>query len=224
MRPAASASSGWLTVATKSWRRSATRQPSALVRPGRAGISTFGMPSSRASAAACSGPAPPKANSAKSRGSWPRARLTMRIAPAIRSLATRTIASAAAVASSPSGAPTCCSSAASIVASDTRVVDGEQPVGVEPAEDDVGVGDRRPGAAAAVADRPRRRARALRADAQHAGGIDRGDRAAAGADRVDVDHRHVDRHRVLELEVARDRRHGRRAPARRRSTCRPCRR
>ena len=86
------------------------------------------------------------------------------------------------------------------------VVDGEQPVRVEPAEDDVGVGDRRPGAAAAVADRPRRRAGALRADAQHARGIDRGDRAAAGADGVDVDHRHVDRHRVLELEVARDRR------------------
>ena len=206
MRPAASASSGWLTVATKSWRRSATTQPSALVRPGRAGISTFGMPSSRASAAACSGPAPPKANSAKSRGSWPRARLTMRIAPAILSLATRTIAAPprsrrGRAARRPARAARPRSSSI-----DTRVLDGEQPVRVEPAEDDVGVGDRRPGAAAAVADRPRRRARALRADAQHPRGVDRGDRAAAGADRVDVDHRHVDRHRVLELEVARDRR------------------
>ena len=88
-----------------------------------------------------------------------------------------------------------------------RVLDGEQPVRVEPAEDQVGVGDGRSRAAAAVADRPRRRARALGADPQHAGGVDRGDRAAAGADRVDVDHRHVDRHRVLELEVARHRRH-----------------
>ena len=49
------------------------RSPSALVMPGRAGISTVGIASSRASATACSGPAPPNANSAKSRGSWPRA-------------------------------------------------------------------------------------------------------------------------------------------------------
>ena len=35
-----------------------------------------------------------------------------------------------------------------------RVLDGEQPLGVEPAEHQVGVGDRRPRAAAAVADRP----------------------------------------------------------------------
>ena len=49
-RPCRAPSSGWLSVLTKSWRRSATRQPSALVRPGRAGTSTFGRPSSRASA------------------------------------------------------------------------------------------------------------------------------------------------------------------------------
>lgn len=66
--------SGLLIVRTKSWRRSATRQPSALVRPGRAGIRTLGMPSSRASAAAWSGPAPPNANRMKSRGSCPRER------------------------------------------------------------------------------------------------------------------------------------------------------
>jgi hypothetical protein len=34
------------------------------------------------------------------------------------------------------------------------VLDREQPIRVEPAEDEVGVGDRRPRAAAAVADRP----------------------------------------------------------------------
>ena len=61
--------------AHKSCRRSATRQPSALVSPGRAGMSTVGIASSLARATvACSGPAPPKANSAKSRGSCPRAR------------------------------------------------------------------------------------------------------------------------------------------------------
>ena len=43
-------------------------------RPGRAGTSTSGMPSlARQRATACSGPAPPKANRMKSRGSWPRA-------------------------------------------------------------------------------------------------------------------------------------------------------
>ena len=40
--PMSSASSGALIVCTKSWRRSATRQPSALVRPGRAGTITSG--------------------------------------------------------------------------------------------------------------------------------------------------------------------------------------
>ena len=224
MRPSASDSSGWLTVATKSWRRSATTQPSALVRPGRAGISTVGIASSCASAAACSGPAPPNANSAKSRGSWPRARLTMRIAPAILSLATRTIAAAAAVASSPSGAPTCSTSAARIASSETACSTESSRSGSRRPRTRLASVIVAPPAAAAVADRPRRGARALRADAQHSRSVDRSDRAAAGADRVDVDHRHMDRHRVLELEVARDRRHGRRGRAPRRSRCRPCRR
>ena len=40
--------------------------------PGIGGQITSAMPSSLASAAACRGPAPPKAMSTKSRGSWPR--------------------------------------------------------------------------------------------------------------------------------------------------------
>ena len=64
MRP-----TSWLIVRTKSWRTSATRQPSAEVIPGRAGTSTLGITSSRASATAWSGPAPPNANRMKSRGS-----------------------------------------------------------------------------------------------------------------------------------------------------------
>ena len=88
------------------------------------------------------------------------------------------------------------------------MVDAQQAVGIEPAQHQVGVGDGGFAAAAAVADRPGPRAGALRADAQHARGIDRGDRAAAGADRVHVDHRHVDGHGVFQLELARHGRHG----------------
>ena len=60
------------------------------------------------------------------------------------------------------------------------------------AEHDVGVGDRRLGAAAVVADRPGQRARALRPDAQAAAVlVDPGDRAAAGADRDHLERRHA---------------------------------
>ncbi len=48
---------------------STSRQPSAEVMPGFGGTITVGIDSSRASAAPCSGPAPPNATSAKSRGS-----------------------------------------------------------------------------------------------------------------------------------------------------------
>ena len=58
---------------------------------------------------------------------------------------------------------------------------------VQPAEHEVRVRDRRLGAAAAVADRPRVGARALRPDAQEAARVDPGDRAAAGADLDEVD-------------------------------------
>jgi hypothetical protein len=77
----------------------------------------------------------------------------------------------------------------------------EQAPGVEPAEHEVRIGDRRLGAAASVADRSGMRAGAARADLQHAVLAQVGDRAPAGTDRVHVDHRHVHRHRVLELEL-----------------------
>ena len=93
--------------------------PSAFVIPGRAGTITLGMPSSCASSAACRGPAPPNANSAKSRGSWPRASDTMRSAPAMRSLAMRSTAAAASSASMPSAAPICSSKRAAIASRDT---------------------------------------------------------------------------------------------------------
>ena len=101
------------------------------------------MPSSRASAAACSGPAPPKAKSAKSRGSWPRDSDTMRMAPAILSLAMRRMAAALASASSPSRDPTVLDQARADLGQRDRALDREQLVGIEPAEQQIGIGDGR---------------------------------------------------------------------------------
>ena len=66
-------------------------------------------------------------------------------------------------------------------------------VGVEVSEQQVGIGHRRPGAAAAVADRPGVGACALRPDLHEAHGVDPGDAAPAGPDLDHVDRRH--RHR-----------------------------
>ena len=63
----------------------------------------------------------------------------------------------------------------------------------DPAEHDVGVGDGRLGAALAVAERAGVGAGRLRADLERALGGDPGDRAAAGADGDDVDHRDLAR-------------------------------
>ena len=60
------------------------------------------------------------------------------------------------------------------------------------AEEQVRVGDRGLAPAAAVARGPRMRSRAPRADAESAAGVDPGDRAAAGADGVQVDGREPD--------------------------------
>ena len=99
--------SGRLMVWTKSCLRSATKQPSAFVIPGRVGIKTSGIPSSRARAEACIGPAPPNANKEKSRGSLPRDKETIRVAPAIRVVAICITAAAAVSASTFSGSPSC---------------------------------------------------------------------------------------------------------------------
>ena len=81
----------------------------------------------------------------------------------------------------------------------------EEVVGVDAAEHDVRVGDGRLGAALAVADGRGVGARALRADAQRAARVEPGDRAAAGADREDLDHRREHRpavgRRVLSTTV-----------------------
>ena len=79
----------------------------------------------------------------------------------------------------------------------------QEEAGVEPAEHDVGVGDRRLRAAAAVGRRPRIRARALRADLQEAAGIDPADRAAARADGARRNALHAHGQPELDLEVGR---------------------
>ncbi len=69
----------------------------------------------------------------------------------------------------------------------------EEAIGVDPPEHDVRVGQRRLLAALPVRGGAGRGTGAARADAEGAALVDVGDRAAAGADRVDVDHRHEQR-------------------------------
>ena len=75
----------------------------------------------------------------------------------------------------------------------------EEEAGIQAAEHHVGVGDGDLLTALAVADRAWRRTGALRSDPQHAAGIDPGDRAAAGADRAQVDTGR--RHRQAEVDL-----------------------
>ena len=70
-----------------------------------------------------------------------------------------------------------------------RDASGQRPRRVEVAQDDMGVGDRRVDAAASVARRSGHGSGGHRPDAQRAARVAPRDRTAAGADRVDVDHR-----------------------------------
>ena len=67
-----------------------------------------------------------------------------------------------------------------------------EPRRIEIAQDHVGVGDRRLGAAEVVAERAGRRPRAPRPHLERAAGIDPDQRAAAGADLGEVDRRHAE--------------------------------
>ena len=83
--------------------------------------------------------------------------------------------------------------------------DARQGGRVELAQHQVGIGHGRFGAAAAVADRAGIGAGTVGSDLQDAGLGDARDRAAAGADRVDVDHRHANRHAVGDVLLRRQR-------------------
>ena len=116
------------------------------------------MPSSSAIAAACSGPAPPKASSAKRRGSMPRSTVITRSARTISALATRTMPSAhASRVEARARRPARSTARVRRVRRRASTPPASGHVGVEVAEDEVGVGDRRLGAAAPVARRARAR-------------------------------------------------------------------
>ena len=93
------------TVRTNVARMSVSSSPHVESTPGRGGITTVGMSSSSASRHACSGPAPPKATSAKRRGSWPRPTDTVRMARAMELSTISTMPAAASSTPRPSGAP-----------------------------------------------------------------------------------------------------------------------
>ena len=135
----------------------------------------------------------PAAGACNRAGSMPRPIETSRIASAIWALRTRWMPSAA------------CSSAEAERTRDRRFDrlarevrrelerTGREIIRIDVAQDDRGIGHRRPLAAAAVAGGTGLRARRLGPDPQRAGAIDPGDRPAARTDRVHIDHRHAHR-------------------------------
>ena len=197
-------SSGRFRVRTKSCRRSATTQPSALVIPGRAGTSTRGIASSRARSQACSGPAPPKAKSAKSRGSAPSEIDTIRIAPAIWVLPDPQHRLGRRLRRQPQRARRSRSAERRAHRLQRRrrrtaPAAAARAAGWHPKSS----ARCRRGHSRSAPDRcPRSRAR----PAACPPGIDPRDRAAAGADGAHIDHRHMDRHGIFQLDLVRHRR------------------
>src|SRR5690606_21947329 len=161
-----------------------------------------------------SGPAPPNATSASPRGSTPRSTDTARRARTMLAFTTASTPSAVTPARSRAAAAARRSStspengASTGIRPATRLASvtvgrspppvehrpGERRVDRDPPGHEVGVGDRRPLPAPPVAGGARVGARALGADDERPAGVDAGDRAAAGADRVDVERREA--HRV----------------------------
>ena len=149
------------------------------------GTTTRRISRRRATSVTCRPAAPPKATSVNRRGSTPRRTETMRMPSAMLVLTTLEMPSAAAMALVPNWRA---------IALDRRLrrarvernAPAEEVPRIEEAEDHVGVGDGRRGAAPAVAGGPRVGARALRSDVQDLAGHAR-DGAPAGAQRVDVE-------------------------------------
>ncbi len=112
------------------------------------------------------------------------------MAPAILSLAMRRIAAAASVAERPKGLPMASLRIASMSAL-RRVIDGGEAVGGQPAEEQIGIGDGGLASAPAIGDGAGIGTGAFGADPEQPRLVDPGDRAAASAQGVDVDHGHV---------------------------------
>ena len=123
--------------------------------------------------------------------------------------------------SSPSGSPTCVAMAR--LAASTSSDCSSPPIGraalMRPSTTcaSVSVGRVLP---CAVAGGSRHRAGAFRSDLEQPAAIDRGDRAAAGADGGDLDHRRADHQAEIDGGLRRERRPCRRRSPRRRTTCR----
>ena len=149
------------------------------------------MPNSSARRLTCIGPAPPKPTRAKSRGSMPRCTVTTRMAAAIAAFTMSWTARAASTTSMPSGPATSRLERGSAALGRQRHAAGELR-GVEVAEHEVGVGDGRLGAAAAVAGGAGIGARRPGADPE-AAAVDGGDAAAPGAHLGQVDDRELER-------------------------------
>ena len=159
-------------VRLKSPRTSACRRPIAEASPGRGGTSTLRIPMMRATSAACSGPAPPKATSVKSRGSSPCSTEMTRTAPIMLTLMISTTPAAACTGSTPSSAARSSRSPLRALVGVHRHAAAEQRLRVQAAEHDIGVGHRRLCAAAAIGGRPGIRAGALRPDLEQPAGVD----------------------------------------------------
>ena len=218
------------TLRRRSTRTSATPMPYADSTPASGWITIEPMPSASATWHACCPAAPPKQQSANRVTSWPRCTEICLIAFAMRSTAIRKIPAASCsgvralarrrrATARASAANAAAVAPASSGASRAGPEHAREEVGLDPAEQHVRVGDReRP--AVAVARGARQRARGLGPDLQPAV-RERDDRAAAGGDGVDPQHRrahaHAPRSRRRPCARARPR------TATRRSTCRPCR-
>ena len=131
-------------------------------------------------AQACSGPAPPKATSAKPRGSTPRSTETRRTAC--------TMAASTTVITPSASTPARSSAVVGRVAVEAVRARGRRRRR-DATDDQVGVGDGRLRAAPAVTGGTGLGARAARSDRERASGVDAGDGAAAGADGVHVERR-----------------------------------
>ncbi len=141
----------------------------------------------------CSGPAPPKATSAKPRGSMPFCTVRERMAFAMLELMMVRMPSAASLTARPSSSASRATDRLRArpdrgVMPPPRKSCGSSRPSTRLASVTVGASPPR-----AIGGRTGHRAGALRADAEGAAAVDMRDRAAAGADRVDVDHRHQQR-------------------------------
>ena len=116
------------------------------------------------------------------------------------SFAMRTMLDATSSGSRPSSVPSCVESRLRAAGMELQPA-AEEELGVQPAEREVGVRERRLLAALAVAGRTGIRARALRPDLQEAARVLPSDRAAARADRLGRHPRHADGEAVLDLVV-----------------------